>query len=135
MNVDVTKAVSMEELSRVSNGHPHTQVEKMANTPINPNIHLDNDLLGKSYQAAVRYFREDFPDSGKLYIIAGDQDQIVDPLQARTAAFKSPRMSGSQWHYVHAPCCRRKHEQRHSCVGASQCYSLKPLLATTPVSL
>ena len=59
------------------------QVEKMANTPINPNIHLDNDLMGKSYKAAVRFFHDDFPDDAKLYIIAGDQDQIVDPLQAR----------------------------------------------------
>ena len=60
-----------------------SQVEKMADTPINPNIHLDNDLLGKSYKAAVAFFRDDFPDNAKLYIIAGDQDQIVDPLQAR----------------------------------------------------
>ncbi|KAK9840966.1 hypothetical protein WJX81_003023 [Elliptochloris bilobata] len=56
-------------------------VEKMADTPINPNIHLDNDLLGNSYRAAVQFFKDDFPDNAKLYIIAGDQDQIVDPLQ------------------------------------------------------
>ena len=59
------------------------QVEKMADTPINPNIHLDNDLLGNSYRAAVSFFRDDFPDDAKLYIIAGDQDQIVNPLQVR----------------------------------------------------
>ena len=59
------------------------QVEKMADTPINPNIHLDNDLLGRSYKAAVKFFHDDFPDKAKLYIIAGNQDQIVDPLQVR----------------------------------------------------
>ena len=79
----------------------------MADTPINPNIHLDNDLLGKSYHAAVKFFHDDFPDAAKLYIIAGDQDQIVDPLQVRPLDLvrgERQRTSSQQLQAAHDAC-------------------------------
>ena len=50
-------------------------------SPVNPDIHLDDDLLGRSYFAAVEYFTERFPDNAKLHLIGADQDQIVRPLE------------------------------------------------------
>ncbi len=50
-------------------------------SPVNPDIHMDDDLLGRSYREAVAYFTDRFPDAAKLHLIGGDQDQIVRPLE------------------------------------------------------
>ncbi len=56
-------------------------MKQLLEGPVNPDIHLDDDLLGRSYSAAVEYFTERFPDNAKLHLIGADQDQIVRPLE------------------------------------------------------
>lgn len=56
------------------------QVKQLLKSPVNPDIHMDTDFLGRE---AVKYFTERFPDGAKLHLIGADQDQIVRPLEVR----------------------------------------------------
>ena len=62
---------------------PVIQVNQLMDSPVTPDIHLDEDLSGRSYRAAVEYFTDKFPDAAKIHLIGADQDQIVRPLEVR----------------------------------------------------
>ena len=53
----------------------------MQESPVNPSMHMNNDLAGKSYHAAVTYFEKILPDTAKFHIMGAAQDQIVGTLE------------------------------------------------------
>ena len=57
------------------------QVKMMQESPVNPSMHMNNDLAGKSYAAAVNYFEKILPDTAKFHIMGAAQDQIVGTLE------------------------------------------------------
>ena len=58
------------------------QINQMLATPMNPHVHAGASQL-REYYTLTDFFRRNSPNSTKLYIIAGDQDRIGDPVQAR----------------------------------------------------
>ena len=59
----------------------------MQESPVNPSMHMNNDLAGKSYKAAVNYFEKLLPDTAKFHIMGAAQDQIVGTLEVGSSLF------------------------------------------------
>ena len=59
------------------------QVKMMMESPVNPYVHMGNDLAGKDYADGVKYFTNIFPDEAKLHIMGAADDQVVGTLEVR----------------------------------------------------
>ena len=55
----------------------------MMQSPVNPYVHMGNDIKGQDYAEAVQYFTDRFPDTAKLHLMAAHDDQIVGQVEVR----------------------------------------------------
>ena len=87
--------------------HLFLQVKMMMKSPVNPYVHMGNDIKGQDYADAVKYFTDRFPDEARLHIMGAHDDQVVGQEEVR--AVLQP---------AHAPACPL-HITHHSCWGAA----------------
>jgi hypothetical protein len=81
---------------------PLPQVKMMMESPVNPYVHMGNDLAGKDYADGVKYFTNIFPDKAKLHIMGAADDQVVGTLEVRGLSL----CSCQTWHLAGlAPAC------------------------------